>query len=156
MDVLYLDPPYNNRQYSDYYFMLNQIADHHLIPDLDNFFGRIKHQRGQNMDTSVKSALSTKRTFLNTLGDIIANSTCKWVIISYNNGKNHWGKFEDGTSERGLNKILDWIRSQPYLDADSLTVEEQTRTNYQSRGDKAMETLEYLISVRKIKQSYTG
>ena len=59
MNLLYLDPPYNNRQYSDYYFMLNQIADHHLIPNLTDFFNEIVYQRGQNMDTS-KNHLSQR------------------------------------------------------------------------------------------------
>ena len=150
MDLLYLDPPYNNRQYSDYYFMLNQIAIHHTIPDLEVFFANIVHQRGQNMNMSNKSALSKEATFLDTLDCIIENANCEWIIISYNNGKNHWGNFMDGTSDEGMGKIRDWIDSKEYLDSSSLTIEEHPRTNYQSRGAEAMKTLEYLISVRKI------
>ena len=153
MNLLYLDPPYNNRQYSDYYFMLNQIADHHLIPNLTDFFNEIVYQRGQNMNTSKKSALSKESTFLDTIGQIIKNTSCDWVIISYNNGKNHWGKYMDGTSDEGLNKIREWIGTQDYLDSNSITIDEQPRTNYQSRGTKAIETLEYLISVRKHQHS---
>lgn len=153
MNLLYLDPPYNNRQYSDYYFMLNQIADHHLIPNLTDFFNEIVYQRGQNMDTSKKSALSSESTFLDTLGQIIENTSCDWVMISYNNGKNHWGEYMAGTSDEGLNKIREWIGTQDYLVPNSLTIDEQPRTNYQSRGTKAIKTLEYLISVRKHQHS---
>ena len=149
MDLLYLDPPYNNRQYSDYYFMLNQIAMHHTIPDLEDFFENIEYQRGQNMSTSTKSALSSEASFLDTLGSIIENANCEWVVISYNNGKNHWGNFMDGTSDEGKGKIVDWIESKEYLDSSTISIKEHPRTNYQSRGEEAMRTLEYLISVRK-------
>jgi adenine-specific DNA methylase len=149
MDLLYLDPPYNNRQYSDYYFMLNQIAMHHTIPDLEDFFENIEYQRGQNMSTSTKSALSSEASFLDTLGSIIENANCEWVVISYNNGKNHWGNFMDGTSDEGKRKIVDWIESKEYLDSSTISIKEHPRTNYQSRGEEAMRTLEYLISVRK-------
>jgi len=149
MDLLYLDPPYNSRQYSDYYFMLNQIARHHKIEDLERFFDDIEYQRGQNMNTSVKSDLSRKGRFLDTLGLIIENADCDWVLLSYNNGANHWGSFKEGTSEQALTAIRDWMTEQDYLDAGTVGVRRELRTNYQSRGEKGMGTTEYLISVRK-------
>ena len=105
------------------------------------------------MSISTKSALCSEASFLDTLGSIIENANCEWIVISYNNGKNHWGKFMSGTSDVGMNKIREWINAQAYLDSNSLTIKEQPRTNYQSRGARAMTTAEYLICVRKRQHS---
>ena len=38
--VLYIDPPYNFRQYTSYYFMLNLISDYCEIDNLEKYFSK--------------------------------------------------------------------------------------------------------------------
>ena len=46
--VLYLDPPYNFRQYTAYYFLLNVLARYVDIDDLEAYFAGVRYVRGQN------------------------------------------------------------------------------------------------------------
>ena len=73
-DLAYLDPPYNFRQYTSYYFMLNLLSSHAEIDDLDGFFSRIEFVRGQNMDTDFKSSFCSKASFVPSLKKLIERS----------------------------------------------------------------------------------
>jgi len=75
-DIVYIDPPYNSRQYSDAYHFLENIATNEK-PDV---FGVAR-----KMDrTHIKSkyCLSSAK---NTLEDLIENIEAKYILFSYNN-----------------------------------------------------------------------
>ncbi|MDR1033932.1 MAG: DNA adenine methylase [Bifidobacteriaceae bacterium] len=75
-DVLYLDPPYNSRQYSDAYHLLENLVTWKK-PEV---FGKAK-----KMDrTHIKSKYcmnSAPQAF----ADLIAYADCKHILLSYNN-----------------------------------------------------------------------
>lgn len=77
-DVLYMDPPYNSRQYSSNYHVLETIAKY------DN--PKIHGKTGvRSNEDHLKSDYSKKREAVNALRDIISNADFKLIIMSYNN-----------------------------------------------------------------------
>lgn len=76
-DILYLDPPYNARQYSSNYHMLETIARYDA-PELRGVTGL--------RDTTLqKSKYSSKRTVAEEFEAIVKNAQFKVIILSYNN-----------------------------------------------------------------------
>ncbi len=80
-DILYLDPPYNNRQYASNYFILELIAE--------GWFDKkptIYGATGMREYDHQKSKYCSKSSALNTLEDLILNSLkAQYIILSYNN-----------------------------------------------------------------------
>ncbi len=78
-DILYLDPPYNSRQYCDAYHVLENIARW----DKPEVFGVAR-----KMDrTSLKSNYCLN-TATKSFMDLIENSNAKYILLSYNNMSN--------------------------------------------------------------------
>lgn len=101
-DVLYLDPPYNARQYCTNYHVLETIARY------DNPI--LKGKTGLREYASQKSAYCSKRTVEKVFNDLLANAKFKYIFLSYNNEglmtldtiKNimsQYGKYEVFTTE---------------------------------------------------------
>lgn len=76
-DLLYLDPPYNSRQYVDNYHVLENIARWEK-PDL---FGKTRKFRRDHL----KSAYSRRRDAAQLLTDLIRRARCRYLLLSYNN-----------------------------------------------------------------------
>lgn len=76
-DVLYLDPPYNARQYSSNYHVLETIAryDHPKLTGVT----------GLRDATEQKSKFCSKRSVAETFDDLIKNANFKYIFLSYNN-----------------------------------------------------------------------
>lgn len=75
-DVLYIDPPYNSRQYSDAYHLLENLVTWQKPP----LKGKAK-----KMDRShIKSEYCLKSASL-AFNDLISNANCKYILVSYNN-----------------------------------------------------------------------
>lgn len=89
-DVLYIDPPYNSRQYSDAYHLLENLAEW-KNPDVEGI--------GKKMDRShIKSDYCLK-TATQAFADLIRNADCKHILLSYNNT----GDSKDGRSNARMN-----------------------------------------------------
>ncbi len=75
-DLVYIDPPYNSRQYCDTYHLLENVA----------LWQKPKvHGVARKMDRSkMKSAYSTKDA-VEAFEDLIANIDAKYILFSYNN-----------------------------------------------------------------------
>ena len=147
--VLYLDPPYNFRQYTSYYFLPNLIAEYPEIDDLDAYFADIKYVRGQNLNSEFASTFCSAKTFLSSLADIVSSSQCRHVVLSYFNGKNHWNDFKSGTCSRGRGELERFFSSDLFVPG-SLKVQPVKRLNYQSYGGhRALEVSEYLFIAEK-------
>lgn len=75
-DVLYIDPPYNSRQYSDAYHLLENLAEWKK-PDV---FGIAKKMNRNHIKSQycLKNATSQ-------FADLIQNANCKHILLSYNN-----------------------------------------------------------------------
>ena len=76
-DILYLDPPYNTRQYSSNYHLLETIARY------DN--PEVRGKTGLRETAAQKSKYSSKRTVAAEFEEIIKNAKFKVIILSYNN-----------------------------------------------------------------------
>ncbi len=97
-DVLYIDPPYNSRQYSDAYHLLENLAEWKK-PEL---FGIAK-----KMDRShIKSEYCLK-TATQAFEDLIVNANCKHILLSYNNtGDSKDGRSNARIADRNIISIL--------------------------------------------------
>lgn len=76
-DVLYLDPPYNSRQYCSNYHVLETIAKY------DN--PTLKGKTGLRNSDEQKSKYCSKRTLESEFEELIANANFKYIFLSYNN-----------------------------------------------------------------------
>lgn len=76
-DVVYLDPPYNHRQYSGNYSPLNYIAHYDENIELIGKTGLIKDYN--------KSIFCSKTKVKEGFTKMIDNLNCEYIILSYNN-----------------------------------------------------------------------
>ena len=153
MDVLYLDPPYNFRQYTAYYFMPNLLCRYAEIDDLEAWFEGVSYVRGQNMADDFSSTFCSKGRFLEDLGALIDRTPTRSVVLSYFNGRNHWNDFKKDPNGIGR-EFLEAFFSSPRFEAGSLEVRPVDRTNYQSYGGyRARRVAEYLFHARKTQET---
>ena len=128
-DILYLDPPYNSRQYSANYHILETVAKN------DN--PEIKGKTGLRVD-NVKSKWCSKRTVKEVFEDLIKNAKFKYIFLSYNNeGLMSFDEIEQILGKYGNYKLY----SQEYkrFRADKAHL----------RNHKADKTIEYLHCLEK-------
>lgn len=75
-DILYIDPPYNSRQYGDAYHLLENIAEWKK-PKV--------HGVAKKMNRNdIKSDYCTRKAF-NAFKELIRNCNAKYILVSYNN-----------------------------------------------------------------------
>lgn len=84
-DVLYIDPPYNSRQYSDAY---------HLLENLATWKKPLVHGKAKKMDRSHIKSDYCLRSASRAFADLISNANCKHILVSYNST----GESKDGRS----------------------------------------------------------
>ena len=77
-DIVYIDPPYNSRQYSRFYHVLENITTWRK-PEL---FGVACKPEPENMSRYCKT--SAKEAF----SELIESLDCKYIVVSYNNTYN--------------------------------------------------------------------
>lgn len=75
-DVLYIDPPYNSRQYSDAYHLLENLTDWNKPKVLGI---------AKKMDRSHIKSKYCLRDATDAFRDLIQNAKCKYILMSYNN-----------------------------------------------------------------------
>ena len=90
-DVLYIDPPYNARQYAANYHILDIIAEYHEIEDLDAYEKRLYGKTGLRPYADRKSAYCVApgrgrgaKDALTAMADLILSSRARSVVVSYN------------------------------------------------------------------------
>lgn len=145
--VLYLDPPYNFRQYTSYYFMLNLLSTYAEIDDLDGYFSDIEFVRGQNMANDFKSTFCSKREFIPSLERLVREARCQYVVLSYFDGRNHWGKFKESASEQAGRHHIERLFSGELFVPRSLRCFPVSRLNYQSYGGYSAKAIQEFIFV---------
>lgn len=150
--VMYLDPPYNFRQYTSYYFMLNLLSSHAEIEDLDAYFSEVEFVRGQNMKDDFKSTFCSRKDFIPSLRALVDSASSEYVILSYYDGPNHWGSFKSDDAETEGKRLLEnFFRSDLFVDG-SLEFFPVDRLNYQSYGGHSAKPIkEFLFVARKSK-----
>ena len=75
-DILYIDPPYNERQYLPNYHLLETVAKYD--------YPTIKGVTGIREYKSQKSAWCNAKTALSSLDAMVKNAKFKYIILSYN------------------------------------------------------------------------
>lgn len=78
-DLLYLDPPYNQRQYSSNYFLLDVVARGWFDTKPE-----VRGVTGMRDNSSYRSAFCLKAEALSHLEDLTSSTTCRYVLLSYN------------------------------------------------------------------------
>ena len=76
-DILYLDPPYNRRQYATNYHLLETIAKYDN-PEINGITG-LRNYENQ------KSKYCSKKEVLKSFEDLIMKAKAKYIFLSYNN-----------------------------------------------------------------------
>ncbi len=128
-DVLYLDPPYNARQYGSNYHLLNTIARY------DEFIPNGK----TGLRNYERSLYCQSREVANVFENLIKNADFKYIFLSYNN--------EGLMSKEEVRKIM-----EKYGEYDLATTEYQRfkADKTENRNHKATETFEYLHILEKV------
>jgi len=80
IDLLYIDPPYNSRQYSDTYHLLENL----IRWEKPKVFGKAAKMDRSNLKSKycLKSAGEALKALIN-------NADCKYILLSYNNTENN-------------------------------------------------------------------
>jgi adenine-specific DNA-methyltransferase len=147
--LLYIDPPYNFRQYTSYYFMLNLICDYCELDSLKDYFNKIEFVRGQNLSKDFKSTFCQRKHFISSIAELVRNAKAEYVLMSYFNGRNHSNNNIPEKGENGIESINSFF-SNGIFKKDSYKLIPIKRVNYQSfNGHKAQELNEYLFFAKK-------
>lgn len=92
-DIVYIDPPYNSRQYSRFYHVLENIATWKK-PKL---YGVALKPEPENMSEYCKSSALTA------FSSLIKDLKCKYIVVSYNN--TYTSKSSSSTNKMTLENI---------------------------------------------------
>jgi len=127
-DILYLDPPYNARQYGANYHVLNTIAKY------DTFVPKGK----TGLRDYYKSNYCRKGEVLNSFVELLKNAQFKYIFLSYNNEGLMTSEMVKETMKRFGKYGLETIKYQRFK-ADKT----------ENRNHKANHTIEYLHILEK-------
>jgi len=126
-DILYLDPPYNQRQYGANYHLLNTIAEYKEF-----------EPRGKTgLREYYKSPWCQKGKVKEVFENLIQNAKFEWIFLSYNN--------EGLMTEKEVEKIM-----LKYGKYELIKKEYQRFKADNNRKQNADKTYEYLHVLRKI------
>ncbi len=122
-DILYLDPPYNARQYGANYHLLNTIATYKkFVP---------KGKTG--LPQYYKSSYCKKSHVAKSFDELIKNASFKYIFLSYNN---------EGLLSVDILKEIMQKYGQYHLEAKAYSRFKADKT--EKRNHKASQTTEYL------------
>ena len=77
-DIVFLDPPYNSRQYSRFYHVLENLVDW----DKPELYGVALKPKPKNMSEYCRNGAAK------VFDDLISNLKCKYIVVTYNNTYN--------------------------------------------------------------------
>jgi len=127
-DILYLDPPYNARQYGSNYHLLTTIAKYDLF----------KPQGKTGLRSYYKSSYCKKNEVKNSFVELIKNANFKYIFLSYNN--------EGLMSENEISSIMSAFGKYSLKTTDYQRFKADKTEN---RNHKATKTVEYLHILEK-------
>ncbi|MDR1653195.1 MAG: DNA adenine methylase [Prevotellaceae bacterium] len=127
-DILYIDPPYNARQYGANYHLLNTIAKY------DDFIPKGK----TGLRTYAKSKYCSRNLVISEFENLIKNAQFKYLFLSYNN--------EGLMSVENIRKIMANYGKYYLVETDYQRYKADKTEN---RKHKASSTKEYLHILEK-------
>lgn len=130
-DILYLDPPYNARQYGANYHMLNTIAQYQaFVP-----------QGKTGLPAYKRSAYCLKKTVLEEFEKLLKHADFKYIFLSYNN--------EGLMSQQQVRRVME---SYGHYHRVERAYKRFKADGDNNRSHKAKNTLEYIHILEKRKQ----
>lgn len=127
-DILYLDPPYNARQYGSNYHLLNTIAKY------DTFLPKGK----TGLRDYYKSSYCKKNEVKKSFEDLIKNANFKYIFVSYNN---------EGLMTE--NEVCNVMSSYGKYSLKTTNYQRFKADKTENRNHKATSTVEYLHILEK-------
>jgi adenine-specific DNA-methyltransferase len=128
-DILYLDPPYNHRQYASNYHILETIAKY----DNPTIRGKTGLRDYNNQKSLYCSRTQVKKAF----NDLISKAKQKYIFLSYNNeGLMNLDDIKDVMSLRG---------KYGYFTKDYNRFKADKTENRNHKADRTVEYLHYVI-----------
>ncbi|NKQ09400.1 DNA adenine methylase [Pseudomonas sp. SST3] len=147
-DICYLDPPYNFRQYSAYYHLLNFIAAYPFLEDIELYVAGLTHVRGQHPEDDFTSDFCFKTRFIDSLRKLIESTDAAHVVLSYYGGRNHWNHWAsvEEPTDQGLRELKTLFEDTGLFSRCEVVPALEVRKNYQSRVGEQKELVnEYLF-----------
>lgn len=126
-DIVYIDPPYNHRQYSSNYHLLETIAKYDNPP--------IKGKTGLRVD-SISSKYCSKQNVYQEFFDLVSNIKSKYIFVSYNN--------EGLLTSDQLKKILSSRGEYGCVTKEYKRYQADIKTNRNIKNDTTTEYLHYV------------
>ena len=133
-DILYLDPPYNHRQYATNYHLLETIAKY----DKPKIYGKTGLRDYQNQKSLYCSRSQVKKAFK----DLIMKARMKYIFLSYNN--------EGLMSLDDIREIMSLRGKYGYFTKEYDRFKADRSENRKHKADKTVEYLHYVICNQKI------
>ena len=130
-DIMYIDPPYNERQYGNYYHLLETI--------IRNDNPEVKGVTGVRDCSDVKSEFCNQRLIESALDTLLKSSKAKYIIMSYNN---------EGLISK--EKIVDLMNKYGEVIVEDIPYERYNRVK-----NKGSNVVEYLFTLKKTTPSPT-
>ena len=122
-DILYIDPPYNERQYGNYYHLLETIVR--------NDKPIVKGVTGVRNCSDVKSEFCISKRVESALGELLKSSNAKYIIMSYNN---------EGLLSK--EKILELMKKYGDVQCEEIAHERYNRVK-----DEGSKVVEYIFTL---------
>ena len=121
-DIVYIDPPYNSRQYSRFYHIYETL----IKWDEPRLFGVALKPEPENMSEYCKVKASSA------FEDLVNNLQCKYIVVSYNNNyqsKSNSSRNKIATEDiekilKRKGKIKQFRRSHKYFNAGNTYLED--------------------------------
>ncbi|MCK4913438.1 MAG: DNA adenine methylase [Planctomycetes bacterium] len=128
-DILYLDPPYNHRQYATNYHLLETIAKY----DNPIIHGKTGLREYQNQKSFYCSKTQVKKTFR----DLILKAKVKYIFLSYNN--------EGLMTLDDIKEIMSSRGKYGYFTKDYHRFKADKSENREYKSNKTVEYLHYVV-----------
>ena len=128
-DILYLDPPYNQRQYATNYHLLETIAKY----DNPNIYGKTGLRDYQDQKSLYCSRSQVKKAFQ----DLMLKAKAKYIFLSYNN--------EGLMTLEDIKKIMSSRGKYGYFTKEYSRFKADKSKNRNYKANKTTEYLHYVI-----------
>ncbi|MEK7564797.1 MAG: DNA adenine methylase [Patescibacteria group bacterium] len=128
-DILYLDPPYNHRQYATNYHLLETVAKY----DNPKIHGKTGLREYENQKSLYCSKVEAKKTFK----DLILNARTKYIFLSYNN--------EGFMTLNDIKEIMSLRGKYGYFTKEYNRFKADKDKNRDYKANKTLEYLHYVV-----------
>jgi len=132
-DILYLDPPYNHRQYATNYHLLETIARY----DKPKIHGKTGLRDYQNQKSLYCSRSRVKKAFR----DLVLNAKAKYIFLSYNN--------EGLMSLKDIEEIMSLRGNYGFFTKKYNRFKADKDENREYSANKTLEYLHYVVCTNK-------